>query len=175
MLDTLSLVQNVPNLNSLGNIPPEYQHHKRLVTPDTDFSLPTGYFKWYNLHRPELTIAPELGQESRAFLHSEVAGGRLKLDNELGFVILHRCDEVVFLSALTWRNFNELWRTIYLKNLKTAGDFQLMEMERHAHTYCVWELAVVWHERTLWADYLYSNRDEAAKYAYLNDRLSGLI
>jgi hypothetical protein len=45
----------------------------------------------------------------------------------------------------------------------------------HRGTFCVWELGAVWHERQAWVRFLSSQRDEAAKLAYINDRFSGLV
>ena len=42
-------------------------------------------------------------------------------------------------------------------------------------TYCVRELGPVWHERNAWVRFLSSPRDDAAKQAYLADRLSGSV
>jgi hypothetical protein len=51
-----------------------------------------------------------------------------------------------------------------------------MEFETsHRATYCVWELAPIWHERHAWVRFLSSERDVAAKQAYLEDQFSGLV
>jgi len=65
---------------------------------------------------------------------------------------------------------------VHLKDVARPGGYQLLEFETsHRGTFCVWELGVVWHERHAWVRFLSSNRDEAAKRAYLNDRFSGLV
>jgi hypothetical protein len=167
--------EELPDLGELGNIAGAYRHHQRLATPGTDISFPGVYLKWYNLRRPEVEISQELVQESRDFLQLEVENGKLRFDNQLGFVILHHCSSVVFLIVSTWHNTNELWKTLYMKDLENGGDFQLFEAEGYVPAFCVWELAPVWHESLAWSRYLYSKRNEEAKYAYLNDRLEGLV
>lgn len=172
----IPIVENVPQINQLGNVSTAYSHHLRLVTPGADLSLPGAYLKWYDIRRAEVSITPALRQESRDFLMAEAKAGRLALKNELGFVMLHQCDTVVFLFVDTWRNENELWKTLYYKDLVNEGGFQLFVVEGDLLPgFCVWELTAVWHEREAWSRYLFSERDAAAKYAYLNDRYSGLL
>src|SRR5947209_3449864 len=109
------LAKNISNLDDMGNIPQKYNHRQKLTTPGADFPLPNAYLKWYNTYRPEGGLSPEAVEESRVFLQQEVDQGRVKLDGELGFVVLHFCDAVVFLIIATWRNVNELWDTVYVK------------------------------------------------------------
>jgi hypothetical protein len=94
----------------------------------------------------------------------------------LGFVELHLCGSVAFLLVFTWNNDNEMWLTVYIKDLVNDGAFQLFDVRDgyHRTICCVWELAPVWHERQAWARYLRSARDEEAKRAYLADRFTGL-
>ena len=55
-------------------------------------------------------------------------------------------------------------------------NYRLQEFEgSHRGTFCVWELAPVWHERHAWTRFLASHRNEEAKLAYINDRFSGLV
>jgi len=129
------------DLDRLGNIPADYKHHQRLVTPGPELSLSGAYLKWYDIHRSELTITPELIQESRDFLQTEADGERLNLENQLGFVLLHRCDTVVFLFVNTWRNINELWNVVYFKDLTNVVSFQPVLKEGHAPAFCIWEMA----------------------------------
>lgn len=167
--------EKISHLDELGNIAEDYRHHQRLGTPGTDISFPGVYLKWYNLRHPEVEISQELLQESRDFLQAEVENGNLSFDNQLGFIILHHCNSVVFLIVSTWHNTNELWKTLYMKDLVKGGDFRLFEAEGYIPAFCVWELAPVWHESLAWSRYLYSKRDEEAKYAYINERFDGLV
>ena len=45
----------------------------------------------------------------------------------------------------------------------------------HRPTYCVWELGPVWHEQGAWSRYLRSNRDAAARQAYLGSSCRALV
>ena len=105
-------------LAGLGNIPAEYRHSEKLITPGPDLALPGSYLKWYDVRLPEVEIPAELAAEGRQFLADEVAAGRLAIDGELGFVICHRCGEsFYFLLVCTWRNQNEMWESVYAQDL----------------------------------------------------------
>lgn len=174
MSDTQT-VETIPNLQRFGNMVPEgYRYYEKLVTPREDLSLPTAYLKWYDLYPVDSEISPALAAESRAFLAVDLE--RLKLDHELGFVILHRAGSFLLLMLMTWRNTNEIWESVYVKDVAQAGGYHPNEFaNNHRGTYCVWELGAVWHERHAWVRFLSSNRDEAAKLAYINDRFSGRV
>lgn len=168
-------VDTIPNLEQLGNVVPEgYEYYKKHVRPGQDLSLPTAYLKWYDIFPPGGEITPEQDAECRAFLEKELA--TLNLEGELGFVLLHRASHYLLLMPVTWRNTNELWESVYVKDLDSDGSYELTQFPgTHRGTYCVWELAPVWHERDAWVRFLSSRRDKAAKLDYINDRFSGLI
>lgn len=163
------------SLGRYGNVVPEgYTYSQKLVTPGDVLRLPRAYLKWYDIYPPESEIAPEHVRESRDFVAAEVE--RLKLDDELGFVLLHACGPALLLLLITWRNTNELWESAYAKDLTQPGGLFTPTMYETSHrgTYCVWELGPIWHERNAWMCFLSSRRDETAKQAYIADRFSGL-
>jgi hypothetical protein len=168
-------VQDISYLRSLEQVAPEYRHRQKFVKPGDALITPKVYLKWYDIYREEMPISPQLVHEARSFLLSELETGKLPLENELGFLIHHQCSNVYILYVCTWRNENEVWETIYFKDLTDGGDFQLLERGSTAPTYCVWVLGAVWHEQQAWTHYLYSQRDDAAKYAYLQDQMTGLV
>ncbi|HET6210172.1 MAG TPA: hypothetical protein VFD94_07310 [Jatrophihabitans sp.] len=174
-------VTSQPELDSavlagLGNIPADYRHHEKLISPGPDLALPGSYLKWYDVRRPEVEIPAELAAEGRQFLAEEVAAGRLAIDGELGFVICHRCGEsFYFLLVCTWRNQNEMWESVYAQDLAVGGGFALVPQDDHLEVICVWELGAVLHEQQAWSRYLRSARDEQAKRDYLCDRYRGLV
>src|SRR5690349_2876419 len=115
MADTF-VVETIPHLERLGNVVPEgYAYYEKLGIPGKDISLPGAYLKWYDIRRPDVEIAQELVEESRAFVAAEVE--RLKLKDELGFVLLHDCRPALLLMILTWRNTNEIWESAYAKDM----------------------------------------------------------
>ncbi|HEY7689313.1 MAG TPA: hypothetical protein VH835_11490, partial [Dongiaceae bacterium] len=133
--------------------------------------------KWYDLARAETPVPDGIRQMAREYLTAEASAGRLELDRELGFVILHRCgDAFYFLIISTWRGNNELWESVYYKQDAAMAGFALFPREnRHKGAYCVWELGPAWHEKQAWVRFLDSARDDAAERAYLEDRLAGLV
>jgi hypothetical protein len=168
-------VEAIPDLEHLGNVVPEgYVYAKKLVVPGPDLSLPNAYLKWYDIRPREVEITPEQTAEARTFVAAEAE--RLKFADELGFVILHRAGPMLLLMIMTWRNTNEVWESVYVKEAGHAEGYRLTEFESsHRGTFCVWELGPVWHERHAWVRFLSSKRDVAAKLAYVNDRFSGLV
>ena len=166
----------VNDLQRFGNVVPEgYLYYEKMITPGNDLALPTTYLKWYNIYPDDAPITDEQDAECRAFLAAEIGNG-LKLDNELGFIILHRAGSYLLLMVMTWRNTNEIWESVYYKDLNQGGDYQMNQFPTsHRGTYCVWELGAVMHERHAWVRFLSSKRDNAAKLEYINDRFSGRV
>jgi len=164
-------------LDALGNVVPEgYAYYQKVIAPGDELDLTGARLKWYDLYPPEVPVTPDQRAEARAFLQAEARSGRLKLQGELGFVLLHRAGPYLLLLLTTWRNTNEMWESIYLEEATSAGGYQPLSFETsHRGTYCVWELGAVWHERNAWVRFLSSGRDAAAKRAYLEDRFSGRV
>ena len=53
-------------------------------------------------------------------------------------------------------------------------DFALFSRDGdHKATFCVWELAAVWHEKAAWVRFLESTRDRAAIELWLRDTYTG--
>jgi len=163
-------------LNMMGNVVPEgYSYSQKKVSSGPDLDLPTAYLKWYNLYPTEAVITPEQVTKSQDYLKTITPN--LGLQNELGFVILHRAGTVLLLLLCTWRNTNEIWESTYVKDLEQpdSGYQPIPYPNKHVGTFCVWELGPVWHERNAWVKFLASKRDFAAKTAYLVDRFTGMI
>jgi hypothetical protein len=174
-MSTTHVVEPIPHLERLGNVVPEgYMYSEKQVNPGADLSLPQAYFKWYDIYPPDVEITQEQVAESRAFVATEAE--RLQFADELGFVLLHRAGGVLLLMINTWRNTNEIWESVYVKDLSQTGGYKPIEFETsHRATFCVWELGPIWHERHAWVRFLSSRRDEQAKLAYIHDRFSGLV
>ena len=173
----MPIVKEIPQLAGLGNVVPEkYDYYEKVVTPNEDLALSNAYLKWYDIYPADAEITPEQVTETRVFLEEEARQGRLKLEGELGFVILHRAGSVLLLLLTIWRNTNEMWEAVYVKDLTEEGSYQQIIFDNIPRaTYCVWELGPVWHERNAWVRFLASKRDDAAKLAYVNDRFEGSV
>jgi hypothetical protein len=161
----------------LQHVDPAYRHGPKLVTPQVALDLKDVRLKWYDLARVEAPVSSEIHARARGYLVAESEAGRLDLAGELGFVVLHRCENNFhFLIVSTWRGSNELWESVYYKQNAVMPDFALFPREgRHKGAYCVWELGPVWHEQQAWVRFLTSSRDAAAQQAYLDDRFAGPV
>ncbi len=127
--------------------------------------------KWYRLAPQADPVPDEIDRLARAYLAKTALEAR-----GLGFVILHRCGTTgfYFLIVSTWRGNNEVWETVFYKQDDATSDFALWPRDgAHKPTFCVWELAAVWHETKAWERFLKSARDEAAAQLWFADRYSG--
>lgn len=169
----VDLLPDSEQLASLGNLPGDYRHVAKQVTPADGLAVPGGYLKWYDVHRDDARVGIGTRDQARDFLRGEASTDRLNLKGELGFVILHRCgDDFYYLLVCTWRNHNEMWQTVYERSGDGAFELTTHDAE-HRATQCVWELGPTCHERGAWSRYLASARDETAKRGYLADVYTG--
>lgn len=148
----------------------EYRHAPKLVTPGEMLETPGSVLKWYAVHSVDQPVPDEIAQLARSYLMKTSLEAR-----GLGFVLLHRCgNDFYFLIVCTWRGSNEVWETVFYKDGDGMVDFALFAREKtHKPTFCVWELAPVWHEQQAWVRFLKSPRDEAAAHVWLRDRYNG--
>jgi hypothetical protein len=155
-------------------VPAGYVYRDKLVAAREEFSLPGCCLKWYDIWPADVTIAAKQREDARSFLKEEIESRRLLIESDLGFVLLHHCGQVILLLVVTWRNTNEMWESVYVKDLQTNGSYRRMEYPSdHRGTYCVWELEPIWHERHARVRFLKSARDEQAKRTYVSDRYRG--
>jgi hypothetical protein len=156
--------------------PGAHRHVDKLAQPRTGIVLGGVTCKWYDIAPEEAPLPLAVRALARRSLRDGVRRGELPLAGELGFVILHRCEnDFYFLLVSTWHNENELWETVWAK----AGDDVLFRpfsvVGPHRPAFCVWELGAVAHERNAWVGYLRSARDGAARDVYLRDAYDGLV
>jgi hypothetical protein len=149
---------------------PEYRHLPKRVMPGETVEPLGSMLKWYAVHPEDRPVPEGITKLARSYLMKtplEAQG--------LGFVLLHRCgSDFYFLIVCTWRGSNEIWETVFFKDGDAMADFALFPREKtHKPTFCVWELAPVWHEKQAWVRFLESLRDEAAVYVWLGDRYAG--
>lgn len=159
------------------NLDPSYRHSPKEARPGEALALEGARLKWYDLHRAERPVPAEIRRLARDHLQAEDRAGRLGLEGDLGFVVLHLCgDSFYFLIVSTWRGSNELWETVYYKQDDAMPGFAIFPREgQHKPTYCVWELGPVLHEKQAWVRFLSSARDLPAEQAYLADQCSGPV
>jgi hypothetical protein len=155
--------------NDLG-VEEKYQHGPKWVVPGESIETNGAVLKWYALSLENKPVPDEINQLARSYLARNTLEAK-----GLGFVILHRCgNDFYFLIVNTWRGNNENWETVFYKNGDAMADFALWPRDgMHKPTYCVWELAPVWHEKESWERFLVSPRDQAAAEIWLRDLYAG--
>ena len=162
--------------NDLG-VGQKYEHGPKLVTPGEAIETNGAVLKWYKLAPPSRSgtkdrqVPDEIDRLARKFL-----ARKTNLEAKgLGFVILHRCGEdFYFLIVNTWRGNNEMWETLFYKDGDKMADFDLWPRDgMHKPTFCVWELAPIWHETKSWERFLMSARDEKAAQIWQRDIYAG--
>jgi hypothetical protein len=154
-----------------------YRHMTKAITPGTPITLGESVLKWYDIAPADEHVPSDIHVLARGNLRAAADSGVLDLDDDLGFVILHRCGEsFYFLLVATWRNDNELWETVWAKNGSDDVGFRPWPLDgTHRPTFCVWELGAVWHEQRAWSRFLRSSGDAAAREAYLGERFEGEV
>jgi hypothetical protein len=158
-------------MSTATSVSPSYAHFDKFVEPLENLQLSSSTLKWYNLARKDKSVPDEVHALARTFLKT---ADPVELGDS-GFVILHRCGkDFYFLLVCSWRNENELWETVYAKNGEADADFSFFPFPgEHRATFCVWELAAVWHEQQAWRRFLMSARDSESRQAYLSDSYCG--
>ena len=158
------ILQNDPGVKE------NYRHTPKWITPRDPIETNGAILKWYALAPADKRVPTEID----GLAHDYLARHELEAKG-LGFVILHRCgSDFYFLIVNTWRGNNEAWETVFYKDGAAKADFALFPREgMHKPTFCVWELAPVWHEKGAWERFLRSARDENAAQAWVNDRYIG--
>ena len=153
-----------------------YRHLTKAIVPAPEIELGGSSFKWYDIAPADEPVPGPIRALARGSLRGAVDSGAIALDDDLGFVILHRCGKsFYFLLVSTWRNDNELWETVWAKDGDAAG-FHPWPLEgTHRPTFCVWELGAVCHEQQAWSRFLHSERDADARDAYLHDLFAGEV
>ena len=153
-----------------------YQHLTKAIAPAPAIEVGGSALKWYDIAPADEPVPGPIRALARGSLRGAADSGAIPLDDDLGFVILHRCGQsFYFLLVSTWRNDNELWETVWAKDGDASG-FHPWPLEGpHRPTFCVWELRAVCHEQQAWSRFLRSERDAEAQDAYLSDSYAGEV
>jgi hypothetical protein len=148
-----------------------YRHISKWVIPGEPIEIKGALLKWYELAPRDEPVPANISHLARTHLSRTTLEAR-----GLGFIILHRCGEAFyFLIVNTWRGNNELWETVFYKESEAMSDFAPFPRDgMHKPTFCVWELAPVWHEKQAWEQFLKSARGETAAQDWLRDQYAGI-
>ena len=124
-------------------VSPAYNHYEKEIRSQGVIDPTIGRLKWYDINRSDQPIEQAARDLAQRFVSRKLTPDGNPSAQELGFVLLHRCGEgFYFLGLCTWRENNELWKTIFFLEPDTMEDFALFPQdEPHKDTFCVWELA----------------------------------
>lgn len=87
---------------------------------------------------------------------------------KIATLILHECKEGCFAIVNWWVDENMLQHFVYLLNDK--NEFELYS--QNGIVTCVWEMAILWHERNAWVKHVMMNPESPDFKAYLNEQLN---
>ena len=146
-----------------------YRHYEKTVYGKGVIQPEFKRLKWYEIARCKQPIEQRIRDLALDFVTRLTNLEGTPSAHELGFVFLHKCGQgFYFLGICTWRNNNELWKTMFYFDVGKTEDFEFYAQDKHhKDTFCVWELAVVSHETQAWTTYLRSDRAKQDEDAYL--------
>ncbi|MBE2216899.1 MAG: hypothetical protein IAE90_01770 [Ignavibacteria bacterium] len=117
-----------------------------------------------------------VSQETIAQVKEQIPGW-LKLSSihqletyNIATLILHEGNEGVFALINWWIGENMLQHYVYFSAYENPGQFTLFSDK--GITFCVWELAVMWHERNAWVEHVIKNSSRPDFEAYLSSVLN---
>ncbi len=175
-MTTTERTRTPETLAHLGNVPATYRHEWREATPQAPLLLPDTIFKWYHVHRVAMPVPVEIDAEARALVAEAMATTAWDPSYGLNFAILHVSTTHAFLLCGVWRGHQELWERIYARELADGASFQRNDPSGEDTALgCVWELGATCHERLAWHRYLFSERTDADKRAWLQDVYTGRV
>lgn len=155
--------------SEVTQVSPVYRHYEKAIRCRGVNHPTNSRLKWYDIARSDQPIEQAIRDLARDFLSRQTTSVGIPSAQELGFVLLHRCGEgFYFLMLCTWRENNELWKTVFFFDVDRMENFSLFPQDKpHKGTFCVWEMAVVAHETQAWTTYLLSDRTDQDADTYL--------
>lgn len=159
--------------SEITQVSPAYRHYEKAIRCHGVIQPINSRLKWYDIARRDQPTDQAIRDLAQDFLSRQTASAGIPSAQELGFVLLHRCGEgFYFLMLCTWRENNELWKTVFFFETGRTQDFALFPQDGpHKGTFCVWEMAVVSHETQAWTTYLLSDRTDQDATTYLMTRI----
>jgi hypothetical protein len=155
---------------------PSRRHEYRIAEPQPSLMLKDAILKWYDVAPPDEPVPLAIRALARRCLRDATKDGTLGVEDGLGFIALHRCDDDLYvLSVSTWRDANELEETVWAKSREDVLFHPWPADEPRRAAYAVSELGAFPHEHEAWKTYLQSSQDEPARHTYLRDCYSGLV
>jgi hypothetical protein len=90
--------------------------------------------------------------------------------HRIGILIVHQGVDGFYTLLNWWTDENILCNRVYFSTYQEPGDFS--SISEKGIVACVWELAVLWHERNSWVANILMKNNQPDYDAYLNDFLN---
>lgn len=128
--------------------------------------------KLYSISIYNEFVSSENVKNAKQHLDQWLARSSGNLDNyKIATLILHEGKEGSFAIINWWIDENMLQNFVYLK--KVGEDYKLFSAD--GITTCVWEMAVLWHERNAWVKHVLKKNKKPDFKAYLYEQLNDNI
>ncbi|WP_373328644.1 hypothetical protein [Cronobacter turicensis] len=112
-------------------------------------------------------------ERQRALLREALRDDHWPTDHQTGFAIFHFANDGVYLLVSSWCDANMLRHRVFM--LSPQGHLAPLDASRIVA--CVWELAIIWHERNLWIQEVMAQAtlDPAGVQRYLTQGYEGWV
>lgn len=109
----------------------------------------------------------------RAACHAGGVDWAARTQHPLGVLMVHEGREAFFVVLDVWFDENMLRHHVWCAPL--ASPESLESLAAADVTYCVWELAVIEHERRAWLRHVFTREGRVDREAYLADVMNGEV
>lgn len=89
---------------------------------------------------------------------------------QTAIVMVHEVKEGLMGIISRWIDENMLQTHVYLQNSNQPNEFHLIS--QNGISTCVWEIAVLWHERNAWVKHILTQHKKPDMQSYLNEQLN---
>jgi hypothetical protein len=163
-------------------MPTTWQYAPRDIAPAGRAVLPVGTLKLYTItvdgHVPPPDAVPSAVERARALLATPSApctaagvAWHTVPSEGAGALIVHRGRDALFAVLAWWVGVNMLRQHTWVAPLDAPPEFE--SLAATGLTTCVWELAVLQHERAAWLRHVFTATSARDLDAYLDDVFTG--
>lgn len=150
-------------------------HYERRSTQALGLGeVSTVKVKWYLITAGSRTLVSGLWQQIEKQLEAEIDTAGDPMEHGVGFGIVHLARDGDYVLFSRWYDRNMLKHRVYRAQVDEAGTTQLHSMRDTDIAACVWEMALMAHERDAWVEAMSRGLDSAALEAYLQAVYGGM-
>jgi hypothetical protein len=127
--------------------------------------------KAYSISVKNDTVSGKLSDLARVKIFEELKHIDIPVrGHRIGILILHEGIDGIYTLLNWWTDENILCNQVYFSTYQKPEDFS--NLSEKSIVACVWELAVLWHERNSWIANILMKNGQPDYDSYLNDFLS---